>query len=196
MNLDERKDFFIPHTPLSPIHVKRSTSALIISSCFFTGNLEMPGYHSYSWHVFWNTISVSSQQHLSSTNLNQIPPKKKCICILPSLRKFSLLSFSILKKRMLMFYPDIKSHDTGRNYEWAALHDQFFMLFSSLSFPLSLLFFFPLVWGGREGERGREGTPPQNRKILKNTIVKSQAPPAHKTNIWFEYYKLCNCTQL
>lgn len=135
-----------------PIHFKRFTSPLTISSCLFTGNSEMPGYHPYSWNVFWNTIPVSSQKHLSSTNLNPIlkiikkKKIKKCTCILPSLRKFSLLSFSILKKK-LMFYPDIKIPQYHKNSlisstAQSIFHAFFLPIFLSPSDCLFFCFFF------------------------------------------------------
>lgn len=97
--------------------------------------------------------------------------------------KTFMLSCSILNNRMLMFYPDIKSQNTRRNHEWAALHNQFFMLFSPLSYPLPLLFsfyFYVTYFQLLSTE-------------LEMPWWRAKPPPAHKTNIWFTDYKLCNC---
>lgn len=94
-----------------------------------------------------------------------------------------MLSCSTLKNRMLMFYPDIKSQNTRRNHEWAALHNQFFMLFSFpiLSSPLCFfLFIFILHISNSSTEQ----------EML---WWRAKLPPAHKTNIWFTDDQLCNC---
>lgn len=153
MNLDEKGFFFIPQTPLPPIHVKRFSSALTISTCFFIDNLEMPGYHSYSWNVFWNKIPVFSQKYLSSTNLNQILKikKKKKVHLYPSIPEkiFIAFIFYIEKKNVnVLLWYKIPRYQKGA---WmSSIAQSIFSAFSLPIFPstsafLLFSFFFFLI---------------------------------------------------
>lgn len=90
---------------------------------------------------------------------------------------------SILNNRMLMFYPDIKSQNTTRNHEWAALLNQFFMLFFLPYLTLSLCFFLFIFILHISNSSTEE----------EMFWWRAKLPPAHKTNIWFTDSQLCNC---